>query len=136
MRLRKVKNAKETLEKSPYYIKDKDKYRGHYEELFQNKNPIHLEIGMGKGTFLIEMAKTYPNINFIGVEKEITAYFFYIYDRKHFVSGCRCMRLFIQLSRIVAIFPEIHGNHRFYTVVVPAVNGVISVLSEIQVFAL
>mgnify|MGYP000323813000 CR=1 FL=1 len=73
---------------------------------------------------------------FIGVEKEITAYFFYIYDRKHFVSGCRCMRLFIQLSRIVAIFPEIHGNHRFYTVVVPAVNGVISVLSEIQVFAL
>ena len=70
MRLRKVKNAKETLEKSPYYIKDKDKYRGHYEELFQNKNPIHLEIGMGKGTFLIEMAKTYPDINFIGVEKE------------------------------------------------------------------
>ena len=41
MRLRKVKNAKETLEKSPYYIKDKDKYRGNYEELFQNKNPIH-----------------------------------------------------------------------------------------------
>ena len=71
----------------------------------------------------------------IGVEKEITAYFFYIYDRKHFVSGCWCMRLFIQLSRSVAIFPVIHGNHRFYTVVVTAVNGEISVLSVIQEFA-
>ena len=86
MRLRKVKNAKETLEKSPYYIKDKDKYRGHYEELFQNKNPIHLEIGMGKGTFLIEMAKTYPNINFI-------SWMFYCKDIFLFVDACMSINL-------------------------------------------
>lgn len=39
------------------------------EEGFLNDNPIHIEIGMGKGKFLLEMALKYPNINFIGVEK-------------------------------------------------------------------
>ena len=69
MRLRKVKNAKEKLEQSPYFINSPEQYKGKYSEVFQNDFPIHLEIGMGKGTFLIEMAKTFPNINFIGVEK-------------------------------------------------------------------
>lgn len=68
MRLRNVKNAKEILEQSPYYIKEPTKYRGNYKELFGNDNPIHIEIGTGKGQFLILMAKTNPDINFIGVE--------------------------------------------------------------------
>ena len=69
MRLRKVKNAKERLEKSPYYIKNPEEYKGNFKSLFQKKNAIHLEIGMGKGTFLIKMAQAYPEVNFIGVEK-------------------------------------------------------------------
>lgn len=40
-----------------------------YEDNFKNNFPIHLEIGMGKGNFLLNMALAYPSINFIGVEK-------------------------------------------------------------------
>lgn len=68
MRLRNVKNAKEILESSPYFISEPTKYKGNYKELFENDNPIHIEIGTGKGQFLILMAQTYPDINFIGVE--------------------------------------------------------------------
>ena len=69
MRLRKVKNADEIISKSTYVIKDKEQYCGKYQDLFLNKNPLFLEIGMGKGTFLIENAKKYPDRNFIGIEK-------------------------------------------------------------------
>jgi len=40
-----------------------------WQGLFENNNPIYVEIGMGKGNFIIENAKMYPNINFIGIEK-------------------------------------------------------------------
>ena len=69
MRLRKVKNADEIISKSTYVIKGKEQYCGKYQDLFLNKNPLFLEIGMGKGTFLIENAKKYPDRNFIGIEK-------------------------------------------------------------------
>ena len=69
MRLRNVKNAYEDLTKSIYFIKNPKENKGKWKKVFQNENPIHLEIGMGKGQFLINMAKTYPQINFIGMEK-------------------------------------------------------------------
>lgn len=69
MRLRNVKNAKEIVMNSRYVIGEPSKYRGKYKELvFHNLNPIHLEIGMGKGNFIIDMAKKNPDINFIGIE--------------------------------------------------------------------
>lgn len=69
MRLRNVKGAKEIIDNSPYIIKNPNDYRGNYQKSFENNNPIHIEIGMGKGDFIIENAKKYPNINFIGIEK-------------------------------------------------------------------
>lgn len=69
MRLRNVKGAKEIIDNSPYIIKNSNDYRGNYQKIFENNNPIHIEIGMGKGDFIIENAKKYPNINFIGIEK-------------------------------------------------------------------
>lgn len=69
MRLRNIKNANEILEKSKYYLKTPEEYKGRFSELFKNNNNIMLEIGMGKGDFLIGMAEKYPNLNFIGVEK-------------------------------------------------------------------
>lgn len=69
MRLRNVKGASDKIETSPYIIKNYTMYRGKYKTLFNNDNPIHIEIGMGKGDFIIGMAKQYPNINFIGIEK-------------------------------------------------------------------
>ena len=68
MRLKNIKGAKEYIEKSPYVIKDPEQYKGNYKKIFKNKSKIHLEIGMGKGNFIIKMAQKYPNINFIGIE--------------------------------------------------------------------
>ena len=70
MRLRNVKNAKEIVEKSAYVVHDSTSHKGKFaEKVFFNNNPIHLEIGMGKGNFLIAMAKKYPHLNFVGVER-------------------------------------------------------------------
>lgn len=69
MRLRNVKGAKEIIESSNYVVLNYKDYKGNYHELFGNNNPIYIEIGMGKGNFIIENALRYPNINFIGIEK-------------------------------------------------------------------
>ena len=69
MRLKCVKGAKEKVESSPYLILNPLEYKGNYQKLFNNTNPIYIEIGMGKGNFIIENAKKYPDINFIGIEK-------------------------------------------------------------------
>ena len=69
MRLKHIKNADIDIKKSSYYIDNPSEYKGKYNKLFGNSNPIHLEIGMGKGDFIIGMAKKYPDINFIGMEK-------------------------------------------------------------------
>ena len=52
MRLRKVKNAKEQIESSSYVISDPESHKGNFNKLFNNDNPIRIEIGMGKGTFI------------------------------------------------------------------------------------
>ena len=69
MRLRNVKGAKEKIELSSYIIKDYKSYKGKFNKLFNNNHPIWIEIGMGKGSFIINMAKLNPQINFIGIEK-------------------------------------------------------------------
>ena len=70
MRIRNIKNADKLIYDSPYIIENPYQYRGNFQkEVFKNTNPIHLEIGMGKGNFIIDMAMKNPNINFIGVEK-------------------------------------------------------------------
>lgn len=69
MRLRNVKGASLKIELSPYIVKDYKNYKGKFNALFNNNNPICLEIGMGKGNFIINMAKLNPDANFIGIEK-------------------------------------------------------------------
>ena len=68
MRLKNVRGAKKIIDNSSYVIQNPSAYKGNFKSLFGNNNPIHLEIGMGKGQFIIEMAKLFPEINFIGVE--------------------------------------------------------------------
>ncbi len=70
MRLRNVKNAREIVDNSSFVVHNPKEYKGKYNsEIFKNDNPIHLEIGMGKGNFIIDKAIKNPDINFIGVEK-------------------------------------------------------------------
>ena len=69
MRIRNIKNADEIIKDNKYIIENPERYKGHYQELFNNNNEIHLEIGMGKGDFIISKALNNPDINFIGLEK-------------------------------------------------------------------
>jgi len=69
MRLRNVKNAKDIVNNSKYVINNPEDNIKKFNNLFNNKNELHIEIGMGKGDFIIGMAQKYPNINFIGIEK-------------------------------------------------------------------
>ena len=69
MRLKNVKGANEIIVKGKYYLANPNEYKGKWNKLFNNDNPIHIEIGMGKGNFIIESAKRNPNINYIGIEK-------------------------------------------------------------------
>ena len=69
MRLRNVKNKDEILDSNELVIRDSFKYKGNWKEVFSNDNPICIEIGMGKGDFIVEMARLYPSVNFIGIEK-------------------------------------------------------------------
>ena len=69
MRLRNVKNKDEILNASPYLVRNPEENIGKWKEVFGNDKPIYIEIGMGKGKFIIENAMKYPEINFIGIEK-------------------------------------------------------------------
>ena len=70
MRLRNVPGADAYLTAHPLVIKNETRYRGTWKETFQNpENPIHIEIGMGKGQFLLTLAKENPSINYIGIER-------------------------------------------------------------------
>ena len=70
MRLRKVKNAYEKLKADTKYFVDKENnYKGRWKSVFNNDNPIHIEIGCGKGQFMMELAKKNPNINYVAIEK-------------------------------------------------------------------
>lgn len=72
MRYNVVKNAENIINSSIYLVKNPEKYKGKWKELFNNNNPIMLELGMGRGSFIIEMAKTHPNTNYIGIELDIS----------------------------------------------------------------
>lgn len=69
MRLRNVKGSREAIAVSEYTINDYQKHKGHWNEVFRNNNPIRIEIGMGKGRFITELALNNPDINYIGIEK-------------------------------------------------------------------
>lgn len=69
MRLRNVKNKEEILNNCEILIKNPQEICGNWKKIFNNNHPLYIEIGMGKGDFIIENAKRYPNINFIGIEK-------------------------------------------------------------------
>ena len=70
MRLRNIPNAHARLaENERDFIANPKEYKGKWKEVFKNDNPIHIEIGMGKGQFLSSLALKNPNINYIGIEK-------------------------------------------------------------------
>ena len=70
MRLRNIAGSREVIADSDFTIKEPEKKKGLFKkEVFGNDNPIHVEIGMGKGRFLMDMAQLHPDINYVGIEK-------------------------------------------------------------------
>ncbi|HIY64005.1 MAG TPA: tRNA (guanosine(46)-N7)-methyltransferase TrmB [Candidatus Mediterraneibacter stercoripullorum] len=69
MRLRNIPRAEGTVQAHKTVIKRPEDQKGCWRQVFGNKNPVYIEIGMGKGQFILNMAAKYPDINFVGIER-------------------------------------------------------------------
>ncbi len=69
MRLRNVPGAREAIQESHLTVNKPQDNKGKWNQEFGNENPIRIEIGMGKGKFILQLAKENPNINYVGIEK-------------------------------------------------------------------
>ena len=69
MRLRNIPGAGEVIDNSPYCIKEPVALKGKWHEFLGNDKPVHIEIGMGKGRFIMDLARLNPDINYIGIER-------------------------------------------------------------------
>lgn len=69
MRLRHIKGSEENIGASPYVIQAPGIHRGQWHKLFGNEHPIEIEVGMGKGKFIMELAQNHPEINYVGIER-------------------------------------------------------------------
>ena len=69
MRLRNIPGSREAIAESQYVIHEEETRAGSWHEIFENDHPIYIEIGMGKGQFLMELARRNPDINYVGIEK-------------------------------------------------------------------
>ncbi len=69
MRLRNIRGSRDIIAESPLVVHNPEEQKGNWQKLFGNTNPIRIEIGMGKGRFLCELAEQNPQVNYIGIEK-------------------------------------------------------------------
>ena len=69
MRLRNIPRAESVLEACKEVVKDPESLRGDWNQTFKKEQPLHIEIGMGKGQFLLTLAAKNPQINYIGIER-------------------------------------------------------------------
>ena len=69
MRLRHIPGSEQQIEESPFVISGPEEFRGQWNRFFGNNNPLHIEVGMGKGRFITELAAAHPEINYIGIER-------------------------------------------------------------------
>lgn len=68
MRLRNIPGAKDAILESPFVIQEPEKNKGKWSSVFPDEQPLHIEVGMGKGRFLMELAALHPDINYVGIE--------------------------------------------------------------------
>ena len=69
MRLKNIPGSREVIADSKYVIHEPKKYKGNWKEIFGNDHPVRIEIGMGKGRFIMDLARMNPDINYVGIEK-------------------------------------------------------------------
>lgn len=69
MRLRNITGSREMIAESRFVVHEPQEYKGRWSELFSNDHPLRIEIGMGKGRFIMDLARMHPEINYVGIEK-------------------------------------------------------------------
>ena len=69
MRLRHIKGAEETIAANRFVVQNPEESKGKWRALFPQNNPIYIEVGMGKGRFLMDLAAANPDIQYIGIER-------------------------------------------------------------------
>lgn len=69
MRLRNIPGSREVIAENRFCIAKTEELKGKWNSIFENDKPIHIEIGMGKGKFIMALAKQNPQINYVGIEK-------------------------------------------------------------------
>ena len=88
MRLRNIPGADEVISNSAFCIQNPIELKGKWHEFFGNTNPIHIEVGMGKGRFLMDLARQNPQINYIGIER-YTSVLLRAVQKIDFKNGCQ-----------------------------------------------
>lgn len=102
MRVRKKSWAKQELETNERILHTPEAWQGRWSAYFGNENPIYLEIGCGKGRFLTQNALAYPEINFIGVEREPT------------IVATAARKLTPEMKNIVFILGDVANLSQFF----------------------
>ncbi len=69
MRLRNIPGSREAIAQNRWCIQESEHTKGQWHTIFGNQNPLHIEIGMGKGKFIMALARQNPQINYVGIEK-------------------------------------------------------------------
>lgn len=108
MRLRNVRGSRETIAADEYALNDLEEQkarRGHWHEFFGNDNPIHIEVGMGKGKFIMTLAQQNPDINYIGIEK-YSSVLVRALEKVHTVGGDNIFFLRMDAEDIADIFDK------------------------------
>lgn len=108
MRLRNVRGSRETIAADDCVLHDPEEQRsqkGRWHELFGNDHPIHIEVGMGKGKFMLTLAQQNPDINYIGIEK-YSSVLVRALEKYHTYGGDNIFFLRMDAEDIVDIFAE------------------------------
>ena len=80
MRLRNIPGADDAILNSEYCIKNPEEQKGHWQDCFETAQPLHIEIGMGKGRFIMDTAALHPDINYIGIERHSRPLFIILFN--------------------------------------------------------
>ena len=114
MRFRKKPWAAEEMATNKAIISEPKEYKGKWREVFENDNPIHIEIGCGKGQFISKMSVANPNINYIGIEKESAVIVAALKKSRLLETGNNLRFFVLDVAEILDVF-ETGEVQRIYT---------------------
>ena len=105
MRLRHIPGSEEQIGSSPYVVQNPEELKGHWQEYFENNHPIEIEVGMGKGRFIMELAEKNPHINYVGIERYPTVMLKALKKREQMELSNICF-MCVDAKNLAEIFAE------------------------------